>query len=314
MSCGRVRSGGSADGCRHGETQVPLFDADSAYSYVEMQCLFGPRVPGMESHLECLDYLVRKFNDFGADTVIVQSGTTMLYNGKRIDLKNIIVSYNPFQDNRILVCSHWDSRPFADNDPDPLQRHTPIIGANDGASGVGVIMELARQFSLQRPDLGIDFILFDLEDWGAPEWEHSQSVNGGWALGSEYWASHPHVPGYKAQYGVLLDMVGAPGAMFFREYMSDYYASWVVDKVWNRAAALGLSDVFVNSRGGAITDDHLNVNRIAGIPCIDIIQYNPYSETGFSEYWHTQNDTHHNIDRNTLAQVGTVLLNLIYRP
>lgn len=313
LSCGNVQRNKTA-AVQKTELPVPEFNADSAYSYVMDQCMFGPRVPGTTAHAACLDYLVLKFNAFAADTVIVQTGQSTLYDGTTVTLKNVIATYNPDNANRIMICSHWDSRPFADHDPDPAQRHKPIDGANDGASGVGIILELARQLSLSHPDIGVDFILFDLEDWGAPEWIEPQPANGGWALGSEYWARHPHTPGYQARYGILLDMVGAPGAMFFREYLSDRYASWVTDKVWNRAAELGLQNMFVNRQGGAVTDDHLNVNRWADIPCIDIIQYNPGCESGFYEHWHTRQDTHHNIDPATLGQVGTVLINLIYKP
>ena len=290
---------------------VPIFNSDSAYLYVKAQCDFGPRVPGTEAHAACLNYFVEQFNSFNADTVIVQEGETMLYDGSKMPIRNVVASYGMGKPNRVMICAHWDSRAFADNDINPDNRRKPIIGANDGASGVGVILELARQLGMKDAAMGVDLILFDLEDWGAPDWAQSQLSDGGWALGSKYWAQRPHIPGYQAQFAILLDMVGAPGAQFYREYFSDQYASWVIDRVWNKAADLGLSHIFVNQRGGGVTDDHLNVIR-AGIPCIDIIQFQPDTESGFGDYWHTHNDDMRNIDPATLDAVGRVLMETIY--
>ena len=290
---------------------VPTFNPDSAYQYVKAQCDFGPRVPGTEAHTACLQYFVEQFSRFGADTVIVQEGESMIYDGTKMPIRNVVVSYGLGKPNRVMICAHWDSRPFADNDINPDNRRKAIIGANDGASGVGVMMELARQLGQKNAAIGVDLILFDLEDWGAPDWEQSKLSDGGWALGSKYWASRPHIPGYQAQFAILLDMVGAQGAQFYREYFSDQYASWVVDRVWNKAADLGLGHVFVNQRGGGVTDDHINVNR-AGVPCIDIIQFQTDTETGFGDYWHTHNDDMRNIDPLTLDAVGRVLMEIIY--
>lgn len=290
---------------------VPTFNPDSAYQYVKAQCDFGPRVPGTEAHTACLQYFVEQFSRFGADTVIVQEGESMIYDGTKMPIRNVVASYGLGKPNRVMICAHWDSRPFADNDINSDNRRKAIIGANDGASGVGVMMELARQLGQKNAAIGVDLILFDLEDWGAPDWEQSKLSDGGWALGSKYWASRPHIPGYQAQFAILLDMVGAQGAQFYREYFSDQYASWVVDRVWNKAADLGLGHVFVNQRGGGVTDDHINVNR-AGIPCIDIIQFQTETETGFGDYWHTHNDDMRNIDLLTLDAVGRVLMEIIY--
>ena len=290
---------------------VPTFNPDSAYQYVKAQCDFGPRVPGTEAHTACLQYFVEQFSRFGADTVIVQEGESMIYDGTKMSIRNVVASYGLGKPNRVMICAHWDSRPFADNDINPDNRRKAIIGANDGASGVGVMMELARQLGQKNAAIGVDLIMFYLEDWGAPDWEQSKLSDGGWALGSKYWASRPHIPGYQAQFAILLDMVGAQGAQFYREYFSDQYASWVVDRVWNKAADLGLGHVFVNQRGGGVTDDHINVNR-AGIPCVDIIQFQTDTETGFGDYWHTHNDDMRNIDPLTLDAVGRVLMEIIY--
>ena len=288
------------------------FDADSAYRYVAEQCAFGPRVPGTDAHRLCASYLTAHFTRLGADTVICQRGSTTLYNGTKMPVVNIIAQYGLKHSNRVLLCAHWDSRPFADEEAHPSDRRQPIIGANDGASGVGVIMEIARQLSMTEAKVGVDLILFDLEDWGAPEWERNlASEDGGWALGSAYWAAHPHVAGYKAQYGILLDMVGGAGAQFYREYISEANAQWVNDRVWAAAAQLGYSQQFVNRIGGGVTDDHLNVMR-AGIPCIDIIQYDPTTNSSFNPRWHTTRDNLSGIDPSTLHTVGTVVLSLLY--
>ena len=310
-SCGFSSQKGQAKDSVAIARVVSTFNPDSAYHYVKAQCDFGPRVPGTEAHAVRLNYFVEQFNRFGADTVIVQHGESMLYDGSKMPIHNVVASYGIGKPNRVMICAHWDSRPFADNDINPANRRKAIIGANDGASGVGVIMELARQLGLKDASMGVDLILFDLEDWGAPDWAQSKLPDGGWALGSKYWASRPHIPGYQAQFAILLDMVGAQGAQFYREYFSDQYASWVVDRVWNKAADLGLSHIFVNQRGGGVTDDHINVIR-AGIPCIDIIQFHPDTESGFGDYWHTQNDDMRNIDLSTLDAVGRVLMEIVY--
>lgn len=291
--------------------EVPTFNADSAYQYVKAQCDFGPRVPGSEAHSVCLAYFVEQFKAFNADTVIVQEGEMTIYDGTKKPVRNVVASYGLGKSNRVMICAHWDSRPFADNDINPDNRRKPIVGANDGASGVGVILELARQLGMKDAAMGVDLILFDLEDWGAPDWEQSKLADGGWALGSKYWALHPHVPGYHAQFAILLDMVGGRGAQFYREYFSEQYAGWVVDRVWNKAADLGLGHLFVNQRGGGVTDDHINVIR-AGIPCIDIINFQADTESSFGDYWHTHNDDMRNIDPVTLDAVGRVLMEIVY--
>ena len=296
---------------------VPQFNADSAYHYVAAQTAFGPRVPETQAHADCAEWLTSKLNAW-ADTVIVQDFRTRLYNGKGIDGKNIVAVFNPEAKKRIVLCAHWDSRPYADHDPDKAYSHKPIDGANDGASGVGVLLECARLFKSQPlPEkLGIDIVLFDLEDYGPHQDQamdyYDESVNH-WALGSQHWAKQPHVFGYKAYYGILLDMVGGPNPNFQKEYFSQGYAAWVVNKVWRKAADLGYRHCFSNEQGGIISDDHVPMNQIAGIPTIDIIDLEPNSSNGcFPEVWHTHNDNLENIDKTTLGMVGHVLINVIY--
>ena len=293
------------------KSMIPTFSADSAYAFVKQQCDFGSRVPGSDAHAKCKDYFIEKFKQYKADSIIVQEGTESLYDSRKMPLYNIIASYNLEQKNRILICAHWDSRPFSDQDSDKNNYNKAIDGANDGASGVGVIIELARLLSENEPSVGVDLVLFDLEDYGVPEGEESNLDNGGWTLGSKYWKDNYVLPSVKPKYGILLDMVGAPNATFYREYLSDRYSAWVVNKIWSVAEKCGYANVFVNKQGGAVTDDHINVYQ-AGIPCVDIIHFEPSSEHGFGFYWHTQNDNINNISATTLGIVGDVLVHLIF--
>jgi len=293
------------------EVSVPHFNQDSAYRYVKEQVDFGPRVPNTKAHSECASYFVKKFHQFGA-LVTEQKFKARAFDGKILNGKNIIASYNPEARKRILLCAHWDSRPFADNDPDPKNHQTPIDGANDGASGVGILMEIARQIQTNPMDIGIDIVLFDLEDYGQPQHSDYPEMEDSWGLGAQYWSKAPDPNGARAQFGILLDMVGAENITFTKEYFSVYYASGVVEKVWNRAAQLGYANVFLNREAGAVTDDHIYVNKFAKIPCIDIIHHVEGSQSSFFPYWHTLKDNMDAIDPSSLNIVGTVLLNVIY--
>lgn len=296
---------------------VPEFNADSAYAFVKAQTDFGPRVPNTEAHELCAAWLLSKLTEY-ADTVMVQEFRTRLFNNKGIDGKNIVASFHPKAAKRIILCSHWDSRPFADHDADEANWNHPIDGANDGASGVGVLLENARCFhNHPLPEkLGVDIILFDLEDYG-PRSDQSEQYyddrRNHWALGSQYWAAQHHVTGYQANFGILLDMVGGPNPNFMKEYYSQGYAAWLSNKVWRIAQDLGYRDYFSNELGEPISDDHLPLNEIAGIPTIDIIDLQPHSSNQcFPEVWHTMNDNFDNIEKSTLGMVGTVLNHTIY--
>lgn len=288
---------------------VPVFSADSAYKYVAAQVDFGPRVPNTAQHRACSEYLSNQLRAFGAE-VTEQHAKVVAFDGTVLNAINIIGSFQPEKKRRVLLFAHWDTRPWADEDADEKNHKKPILGANDGASGVGVLLEIARQLGQTPTEVGIDIIFFDAEDYGAYE-GHPNSENS-WCLGSQYWTRTPHIPGYKAQFGILLDMIGAPNATFFREQISDYYAPNIVNKIWSKAEQLGFSNHFINQKGGAITDDHLYVNKIIGIPSANIIQYHPNTEKGFGSYWHTIDDTMTNIDKGTLNAVGTTVLHVIY--
>ncbi|MDP4277811.1 MAG: M28 family peptidase, partial [Bacteroidota bacterium] len=274
--------------------EAPAFVADSAWKYTEAQTLFGPRVPNTDAHEACRTYLVNTLKQFGA-TVTEQQANLKAYDGTVLKSTNIIASFQPEKTARILLCAHWDSRPWADQDPNPSNFKKPVMGANDGASGVGVLMEIARLLGKEgaetSPSVGVDIVLFDSEDYGCPTFYKGPDDDKSWCLGTQYWAKNPHTPGYKAKYGILLDMVGGKAPTFYWDYYTMKYASDVAKKVWDVAANLGYSNMFVPGEGAAITDDHVFVNQLANIPCIDIIDCDPSSQNPFVEYWHTTYDT-----------------------
>lgn len=291
-------------------SKAPTFEADSAYTYVANQVAFGPRVPNSKAHKQCGDYLAAELTRFGAQ-LYVQEANLKAYDGTLLEARNLIGSYNPEQSKRVLLFAHWDSRPYSDHDPDPANLRKPLDGADDGASGVGVLLEIARQLGQQTPNIGVDILFCDAEDYGTPEFVDDYKPDT-WCLGSQFWAKNPHVKNYKAEFGILLDMVGGKGATFFREYQSKRSAAPILEMVWSKARDLGYGKYFINADGGAITDDHQYVISGRGIPSIDIINYDPDTETGFAPYWHTQQDNMDNIDRETLKAVGQTILEVIY--
>jgi Zn-dependent M28 family amino/carboxypeptidase len=287
------------------------FDAASAYGFVKAQVDFGPRVPGTKAHDACADWYVKTLKQWTPD-VHVQEFSARAYDGRPLEGKNIIASFNAAAADRILLCAHWDSRPFADHDPDPANRYKPILGTNDGASGVGVLLEVARCLSLRKPAVGVDILLLDLEDFGEHANWSGPVKEDSWGLGSQYWAKSPYPAGYRARFGILLDMVGDRAATFPMEGTSMHFAPAVVKKVWAAARALGFSRYFVDTESDPLIDDNLYINRYAGIPTIDIIDYDG-RRGGFPASWHTLGDTLDKIDKNTLAAVGKTVLAVIYQ-
>ena len=288
-------------------TEAPLvsFNADSAYRYVARQVEFGPRVPNTKAHQQAGDWLVAELQRHGAK-VIQQNMMLKAFDGTNLNSRNIFGQINPDAKDRILLLAHWDCRPWADNDPDPAKRKQPVDGANDGASGVGVLLEIARQLKLSGSEKGVDILFVDAEDWGTEGDDQS------WALGARYFAEHLPVEGYSPQVAVLLDMVGGKDAQFCREYYSERSAPQVAEAIWSTASGLGFGEMFLNRMGSAIMDDHINLIK-AGIPAIDIIEYHPEDETGFNPRWHTTSDNMDGISKETLNAIGLTLMTWLHK-
>lgn len=283
------------------------FNADSAFATLQAQCAFGERTPGSTAHTKCGDYIVAKFKAYGLE-VVEQKAEATMWDGKKFGIRNIIAQYNPQATERIVIAAHWDSRPWADADKDTAKHRLPVMAANDGASGVSVMLEVARQIKALNPKVGVDFICFDLEDYGAPYWGTPADDASDWCVGSRYWANNFHKPNYTARYGILLDMVGGKDARFHFEGHSLRYASTELAKIWEAAKTAGAGAYFVPEEGTYVTDDHVPMNEIAGIPTVDII---PYSSTGFPATWHTRQDTPENISKETLQAVGQTVLQVL---
>lgn len=297
----------------------PEFNADSAYAFVKAQCDFGPRAMNTDGHERCAQWIVSKFQQYQCK-VTTQKAQLRGYDGTMLNATNIIAQYRPELTTRILLCAHWDSRPWADNDPDSANWRKPILAANDAASGVAVMMEIARLLNTPSapntqqplPNIGVDFVCFDAEDWGVPMWYTGEDPGDTWALGAQYWSKN--LPqGYEARYGILLDMVGGQGARFYQEEFSKEFAPEIVKKVWRAARQVGYGSYFPKKDGGRITDDHLPVNQYANIPTIDIIPYYPdCPQSSFGPTWHTLADDVEHIAPATLKAVGQTVIQTIW--
>ncbi len=288
------------------EIYIPEFDKEQAFNYLIAQTEFGPRNPGSVGHQQCLQYLTFELQKY-ADAVNQQSFRHTGYGGRSYRMTNIIASFNLESTNRILLGAHWDTRPRAEHDPDPDRRDEPILGANDGASGVAVLLEIARLLSKHPPSIGVDIILFDGEDYGR-EGDLDQ-----YCLGAKHFARN--MPsGFRPRFGIIVDMVGDKEARFPRERNSLQHAPWVVDLIWNTARNLNIYQ-FENRQGGPIYDDHVPLNE-AGIPTAliidsDLIGYDDPDER--RGYWHTTMDTPEQCSPESLGAVGRVLTEIIYR-
>ena len=302
--------------------KAPVFNADSAYAFTAKQVAYGPRVPNSKAHIATGDWLVAKLKGYGLK-VMQQPFEAMTFDGTNIHARNIIAQYQPTAARRVAIFGHWDTRPFADDEKDPKKKNAPMDGASDGASAVAVALEMARVLSQQpdslAPNVGVDFIFFDAEDWGHDETTQKDLKNqlegsdtDSWCLGSQYWAKNLLPAGYKAEYGVLLDMVGAKGASFTREETSRTKARAALDKIWNTAAQLGYSDFFRFQDTGGITDDHVYTNR-AGIPTLDIYDHPTYGDSYFPAYHHATTDNMSIIDRKPMKAVGQTLMQVLYQ-
>jgi hypothetical protein len=284
----------------------PVFSSDSAVKFIEEQCAFGPRVPGSKAHAECAEYLYEQLNAY-CDVVKRQPFEAQLYNGGKMAGVNLIAQICPDLSPRVALFAHWDCRPFCDNDIEE-NWHKPVMGANDGASGVAVLLEVARQLKLSGDSIGVDIVFLDLEDYGQPSFEKGEKEDT-WCLGSQYLSRNPYYPANyssRPQWGILLDMVGGKSPEFGFDQVSFHFAESYLRRVWKNARNLGYSKSFVVKESGSILDDHYYLNLHAGIPTIDIIDFN--QNRGFPDTWHTVRDTPENIDKQSLQMVGEVVL------
>jgi glutaminyl-peptide cyclotransferase len=278
-----------------GFSSPPKFDGKEAFDCLMDQCDLGPRNPGSEGHERCKKYLLdklRQYTNLVKTQEFVYQDTSQ---NTKLELTNIIASFYPEKKQRILLCAHWDTRPFADRDPDSSLREKPILGANDGGSGVAVLLEMARVISEKKPKWGVDIILFDGEDYG-PEGELEK-----FCLGSKYFAKNKGK--YKPEFGILLDMIGDEDLNIYKEGYSTRYAKEVVDSVWGTARRLKI-DCFHDSTKYFIYDDHIPLLKV-GIPCIDLIDFD-------YPYWHTTQDTPDRCSAESLQKIGEVLIEILY--
>ena len=290
---------------------VPSFNADSAYAYVARQTQFGPRVPGTAAHAACKDWLTAKLHAAGADTVFVQEGRQDDGRGKTVTVRNVFARFGGKKADRVLLLAHYDTRPWADEDPEASNRNTPIDGANDGASGVGVLLEVARVLGTQTAPVGVDILLTDCEDSGISGDDEGDGHEDTWCLGARYFAANLPYPAALPKGAVLLDMVGGRNAVFRQEYFSLQRAPQLTRTLWNAAAAAGAGSRFPATVGGAVNDDHLPLLD-AGVPTVDIIEIGHPQTGSFNPTWHTLQDNMDNIDAATLDAVGRTLLQYIY--
>src|SRR5699024_5785322 len=270
--------------------EVPSFSADSAFKFVKKQLSIGPRNPGSDNHRKAKEYYLEKLGTYAGGALVFQQQFSAKGYGKdSLHLANIVASFNPEATERIMLSAHWDTRPRADQDNE--NKDQPILGADDGASGVAVLLELARLFKNNPPPVGVDIILFDGEDYGR------EGDSDKYFMGSRYWSKHPPVEGYDPRFAILLDMVGGTNAEFPKERYSTQYAGAVVNEIWAIAEETSAGR-FVDRAGGAVSDDHVIINRITGIPTIDIIrQHESTDGTSFAPYWHTHDDNIDIIDK-----------------
>lgn len=281
------------------QEQLERFSPDSAYRWVEKQLAFGPRVPGTAAHRACGDWMAAFLKEQGA-AVVEQTASVKDWRGQSVPVRNIIASFGPAGGRRIMLSAHWDTRPIADEDS--ARTDKPIPGANDGASGVAVLLELARAWKGSPPPVGVDLFFWDAEDGGTSGRDDS------WCLGSQYWSKNRHDPNYNARFGINLDMVGGRDATFTQEVYSRQAAQGLLDEVWRKAHALGYGSYFLFQPIGSIIDDHYFVYKLTGIPYIDVIHVDAKRGGGFFPHWHTHGDGLEAIDRKTLEAVGRTML------
>ena len=282
------------------QTKTPIFSGDNAFKHLVKQCSFGPRDPGSAGHKNTLHYYLETFKGL-ADTVFTQSfEDVMPRTGVTVNMSNVIAQFNPRSSKQIMISAHWDTRPWADYGS-IMRRNIPILGANDGASGVAVIIELAYIFKENPPPFGVSLVLFDAEDYGTSgdSWTY--------AKGSQYFANN--LPITFPEYAINIDMIADKQPQFFIERISYQQNAALVLELWELSEKLGLK-AFKKEAKHSIFDDHVPLYEIAGIPAIDIIDFDFPND--MVNYHHTHNDIVQNCSPDGLYQVGTLLVNHIY--
>ncbi|MBW3628941.1 MAG: M28 family peptidase [Gemmatimonadetes bacterium] len=292
-------SGAGGEAGAEARIERPDFPGEEAHRLVARQVAFGPRIPGTPGHQRQLDWM-RAWLAERADTLEVQSFTSLTTYGESLNLTNLLARFHPGRPDRILLVAHWDTRPRADQSATPEEREQPVLGANDGASGTAVLLQLAELLARNPPPIGVDLLFVDGEDYGPSTADMF--------LGARYFAENKPAD-YKPLYGVLIDMIGDQQPRFPIEGYSSQAAPEVVHRVWSVAAELGYGDVFVQENAGSISDDHMPLNE-GGIRTIDIIdfEYGPGNR-----FWHTPQDVLENTSPDGLEMVGEVLTELIFR-
>lgn len=277
-------------------TAEPVFDGERAFYFLEKQVEFGPRFAGTEGHIACRDYFIETLQPLAEEVRTQPFLFSFGSPAKTATGYNVIARFQPQVADRILLCAHWDTRPWADSDPDPANHQKPVLGGNDGASGVAVLLHIAELIGETPPRVGIDILLFDAEDAG----EHQNDRS--WAQGSRAFARE-YAHQFQPRFGILLDMIGDADLDIYQEVYSLRYARPVVERVWTKAEELGYSE-FIPQVGYAVYDDHIPLLE-AGIQCINIIDFN-------YEYWHTVEDTPDKCSAASLETVGRVVTSIIY--
>ena len=314
VSCSKDSSSTSIKQAEH-----PAFCSDSAYAFIEAQMAFGPRVPNSEAHMQGAVWLIEQLRAYGAE-VELQKGFMTDYRGHDQQIYNIIGHFSMqhiASRPRLLLGAHYDTRPWCDEEPIHANRLYNVPGANDGASGVGVLLEVARQIGCRIADstlyTPVDIVFFDVEDMGAPSFYTGMERSDTWCLGSQLWAKNysSDPSGVNYRFGIILDMIGDPKAVFPKEYYSTHYAESYQQQIWRSAEQLGYGSLFSQQSSYPIVDDHYYINSMAGVPCVDIIHYDARNRTGFPSWWHTRQDDMQNISKQTLQAVGEVVMNLL---
>ncbi len=282
-------------GCARSE-KAPEFTGQAAWRYLKKQCSLGARPPGTAAHDKTIRLIADHLKSRGAEVTLQRFTRGDPYADRSLVFTNVIGSFSPDRKKRVLLGAHFDTRPWADREETDSLRSVPIVGANDGASGVAVLMEIADLIGAVMPkDIGVDLVFFDGEDYGKEgDLEH-------YLIGSKYFAAN--LGGYRPEFAIILDMIGAADAQIQKEENSLVGAPDITDEIFRRAESLGLG-IFVSQRGGAIYDDHIPL-LLAGIPAVDLISF-PYA------YWHTLGDTPDKCSKKSLREVGILVADVLY--